>query len=74
MGQPDVVVPEGPNVVDVPDRPVARSGHVSGHREVRAARGLVHQLAGRIEAVRSEGMLLREIRQQGWSPLNVPFL
>ena len=59
---------------NVTDNLGARSAHVSAHREVRAARGLVQQLASRIGSVGSEGMLPREIRQQRWSPLNVPLL
>ena len=66
-------VPEVPNVVNVMDNLGARSAHVSAHREV-PARGLVQQLASRIGSVGSEGMFLREIRQQRWSPLNVPLL
>ena len=57
--QPDVVVPEVPNVVNVTDNLGARAAHVSAHREVRAARGLVQQLASKIGSVGSEGMLPR---------------
>ena len=44
------------------------------HREVRGAERLVRELAGRIGCVPLDAPLPRAVRQQRWSPLNVPLM
>ena len=42
------------------------------HREIRAAAGIVDNLGRRIGSVLLEGRIPRLVRQQRWSPFNVP--
>ena len=44
------------------------------HQEVRVAEGAIRELAGRIGSVPLGGPLTRAVRQQRWSPLNVPIM
>ena len=50
------------------------SEHVPLHREVRVADAFIRDLARRAGVVPREGEVPRVIRQQRWSPLNVPLL
>ena len=44
------------------------------HQEVRVAEGVIRELAARIGSVPHQGSLSRAVRQQRWSPLNVPIM
>ena len=46
----------------------------ASHRDTRAVSNLFEQLAGRIGAIPVGGELPRALRQQRWSPVNVPLI
>ena len=48
--------------------------HGESHRDTRAVSNLFEQLAGRIGAIPVGGELPRALRQQRWSPVNVPLI
>ena len=50
------------------------SVQVLGHREVRAADNLIRYLARRVGPLSAGSSLPRALRQQRWSPLNVPLM
>ena len=47
---------------------------VPAHREVRAAENLIRDLARRVGPLSAGSTLPRALRQQRWSPLNVPLM